>query len=266
MKFTTQTPLHRKIATLFLKLYNYVENNDDANIHKNGELNFLKELSLFFSSEEKLIFFDVGANVGKYTETLLSLFPARENISIHLFEPLPACINLLNKKFSERPNLQIVPLGVSDKEAELTLYFNDETSSHASLYKASNLTNAREQTIKVIPLQKYIKENAVSHIHLLKIDVEGNDYKALLGLGEYLHSDFIDFIQFEYGPLLIETRTFLKDFYQLLEARGFCIAKIMRNSLHFRPWERRLENFTYANYVAVSRKHLQNTDIKHCSS
>ncbi len=254
MKFTTQSPLHRKFATLFLKIYNYIENNNNANIDTNGEMNFLKYISKELSPIQKPVIFDVGANIGKYTETLIKLASPDNSFSFHLFEPLPSCVKILKKKFSRNPSINIIPYGVSDTEEEVTFYFDEEISTHASLYKFDHTQTLQTQNIQVIPLKKYIEENDIHHIHLLKIDVEGNEYKTLLGLEQYLNPDFIDYIQFEYGSLFIETRTFLKDFYELLQERGFRIAKLMKSSLQFRPWESRLENFTYANYIAVSKK------------
>lgn len=63
----------------------------------------------------------------------------------------------------------------------------------------------------------------------MKIDVEGNEYNVLLGSETFLKSKKIKFIQFEFGANTIESRFFLKDFFDLLA--DYKIYRIVKNGL-----------------------------------
>ena len=77
---------------------------------------------------------------------------------------------------------------------------------------------------------------------------------ALEGFGKYLKSDFIDFIQFEYGGANLDSNTNLKQMYEILEQRGFVLAKIMPNGVAIRKYEHYMDNFQYSNYLAISKR------------
>jgi hypothetical protein len=44
------------------------------------------------------------------------------------------------------------------------------------------------------------------------------------------------------------------DFYEFFESKGFSIAKVMQKGLELREYKPFMENFNYANYVAISKK------------
>ena len=69
-------------------LYAWAENLNDSNPDRNGEAYFVSNLPL---PSQTGIFtaFDVGANVGDYSQMLLSRIP---NAEVHLFDPMPGCI------------------------------------------------------------------------------------------------------------------------------------------------------------------------------
>jgi hypothetical protein len=101
-------------------------------------------------------------------------------------------------------------------------------------------------------LDAYLSTQGIGHIDLLKLDVEGFELAALRGLGERLQSDTIDVIQFEYGGTTADAGASLHAINALLTGRGFLLGKIFPSALElreFRPW---MENYSYANYVAMS--------------
>jgi hypothetical protein len=106
-------------------------------------------------------------------------------------------------------------------------------------------------------LDKYIEGRDIQHIDFIKIDIEGHELKAFEGFGHYLNSNFIDFIQFEYGGANLDSHTSLMEMYKYLEEKGFKIAKIMPNGLEIREYRPFMDNFQYSNYVAISKNILE---------
>lgn len=259
--------IKRKIRDLCWRIFNIIENNGDANIEKNGEKVFIKNLFNYFKykrSYNEIVVFDIGANVGDYTIYLINkakeIWLNVELLELHLFEPTQSCFDVLKKRFVHYGNVKINKFGASDKNGIANIYYDKEKSGLASLYKRNlkhyNIQMNQSEEIILRRLDEYIKENEIKHIHFIKIDVEGHELKALEGFGEYLNSGFIDFIQFEYGGANLDSRTSLLDLYKFFEIRNYFIAKILPHSLEIRKYEPYMENFMYSNYVAISNEVL----------
>ncbi|MHA3098249.1 FkbM family methyltransferase [Acinetobacter brisouii] len=90
----------------------------------------------------------------------------------------------------------------------------------------------------------------------IKIDIEGHELKAFEGFECYMDSSFIDYIQFEYGGVNLDSHTSLMEIYNFFKKRGFSIAKLMPNGLLIRDYQPWMDNFMYSNYVAISNKVL----------
>ena len=66
-----------------------------------------------------------------------------------------------------------------------------------------------------------------------------------------LQNGKIRVIQFEYGEMYISARTFLKDCFDLLIPLGYKIGKLFPDGVEFVDYTYDLDNFKWANYVAV---------------
>ena len=60
-----------------------LENTGDGDFTKNGELSFLKSIGNEYKNQP-FVFFDIGANIGEYTEMLFKCSPDSQ-IKAHLF-------------------------------------------------------------------------------------------------------------------------------------------------------------------------------------
>lgn len=235
-------------------VYARSENLHDIHPVTNGEEYFLSKLSLF-CREKAFVFFDAGANIGNYSQLLLKHIPDAEG---HLFDPLPACGARLRERFGNCPKIVVNETAVSDTAGIRTLWFADPQSTLASFYRRDPASYGvianTSLEVNMITLEDYIRTHEIAHIHLLKVDVEGHELKALEGLGEFLRPDFIDFIQFEYGGAGIDSMTSLRSLYRLLEPKGFFVCKLMPRGLWKRSYYPVMDNFQYANFVAVSSR------------
>jgi len=126
------------------------------------------------------IVFDVGANVGLYS-LLASVF-AGENGKVFSFEPLPENIYYLKKHIglNNLKNVKVIEKAVSDKVSTVRFNFGDNRSS-------GHISNDGEIEVVTINLDEFIKEgNPLPD--LIKMDIEGAEYEALLGAKELLKS------------------------------------------------------------------------------
>lgn len=252
----------RKIRRWAWKLFYKLENMDSggSDFYRNGEAKFINSMFEFYakkSSNQVLCILDIGANLGQYSRTLTTLAEQRNiPIEIHLFEPLSECFKQIHLELGEKTNLCLNNFGISEEEMTTNIFYDNETSGLASLYPRKidqyNIYMNKSEEIKLKRMDQYIQEKSIEHIHFAKIDVEGHELSVLRSFGDYLNSSFIDFIQFEYGETYFDAHIRLLEVYQLLEGCGFKIAKITRNGLIQKKYYQYMENFIYANYVAIT--------------
>lgn len=122
------------------------------------------------------VFLDIGANIGIYS---LSLFKsARQTFA---FEPENETYARLvnNIKVNSITNIKTVKKAVTNKKtSKLTLYINKENMGLSSLKIAYN---EGKQIIQATNLDAFIKEQKITKIGLIKIDVEGSELDVLAG-------------------------------------------------------------------------------------
>ncbi len=257
MNFSNQSHILSRVRSIFFTLFNRVENNNNAEFSTNGEEKFLEDY--FSSLSGAVTLFDVGGNIGGYSEILVRQCVKRNlEYSIHVFEPTRSCFSILKEKFLNNEHIHLNNVGVSDSSTTSEIYYDAEKSGFASLYQRDlssvNVQMNNHETISLILLEDYLTKNNIGTIDFLKIDIEGHELAAFRGMGKYLSGDRIKAIQFEYGGANLDSGTTLRELYHTLETAGFTLAKIMKNGVEIRPYTLRMENYQYANYVAFSKK------------
>lgn len=240
------------------RAFRFAENNDDPRMARNGEGWLLREVLRAHGRErgsEPAIVMDVGANTGGYTRAVLDA--AREAgvaVEVHAFEPSPHCGAMLQREFGHLPNVRVVAAALGDRVGEASLHHGKEGSSHASLVARPLLAEKPDSTISV-PLRRledYLHEREVGRIALLKLDVEGFELAALRGAGDRLGPANVDVVQFEYGGTTMDAGATLRDLYALLGERGYVVAKLFPRAVEVRDYAPWMEQFAYANYVALA--------------
>jgi len=258
--FLKSSNFKSKLKRVLLRLFNTLENNGDCNFETNGEKVFVE--SLLKTLDKDAVMLDIGANIGEYSEIILKeALKNKVNVQLHLFEPTRSCFSTLTKKYSGVGNVILNNVGLSDVSKRSKIYYDKEKSGLASLYqrnlKSYSIELSQSEEINVKRLDSYVEEKRINHIDFVKIDIEGHELKAFEGFGAYLDGDFIDYIQFEYGGANLDSGASLMEIYQVLSDRGFVIAKVMPKGIEVRNYSPYMDNFNYANYVAVSRNKIQ---------
>lgn len=221
-------------------------------VETSGECNVFK-LVKDISNEPKVLF-DIGANRGEYTKALLNNFP---DAQIHSFEPAEATYKTLQDNITAN-NVKLNNFGISDVISESVLYYDKENSGLASLYNRQldyfGIGFSKSETVKLDTLDHYCRENDISRIDLLKIDIEGNELNALKGAAELLAEKRIKAIQIEFGECNIDSRVFFRDFWNLLH-ENFRMYRILKNGFkEILQYDERLEIFVTTNYLFVLKE------------
>ena len=130
-------------------------------------------------------FFDIGANVGLYTWEVREACPTR---NILAFEPDPENIKLLEKTLGEAnlQNLAICKSALSNQSGTVS-FFQDTLTSATGCVAGNNKPwieqylngSANEIRVKTMTLDSVVIEDKTPS--LMKIDVEGHEFKVLQG-------------------------------------------------------------------------------------
>jgi FkbM family methyltransferase len=205
---------------------------------------------------EPLIVFDVGANQGQYA-TLAARVLA-DLAQVYSFEPSPTAFAQLQLNLGRSTTAILCDYGLSDGENTATLYSNDTGSVITSLFhrRYHDQDVYPTETCRLRTLDDVCEENGIRRIHHLKLDVEGSELKVLKGATRMLEAGAIDQIQFEFGEAQIDSRSFLRDFFDVL-GEGYQIHRILRRGLRPLPsYDEVDEIFRTTNYLAVRRETL----------
>lgn len=176
-------------------------------------------LKKLFYGRSTVTCFDVGANVGEYTQLLVEEFPWAK---IYVFEPNQHSYERLVENTGQSVVCINAGLGAWTERARMYTYCDSPASSHASLHgevfrayhKRDDITSV---DVDMETLDDFCERHEVSKIDFLKIDTEGNELAVLEGAQAMLSGGGIDVIQFEFGECDIAARVFLKDFYECLK-------------------------------------------------
>lgn len=243
-------PYWEKLNTLSLLGMNI---NCDASFQESGEL-WVVNTIIKDSAQRSPIIFDVGANVGEYSSLILSRVPAAR---LYCFEPAQTTFKKLLNNLRQQQQAKLFNFGFGDREEIITLYSDAEASGLASVYRRRldhrNITMNHQEEIHLKTLDGFCESQQITHIDLLKLDVEGHELKVLKGAQNLINSNAIDFIQFEFGGTDIDSRTFFQDFFYLLNPR-YKIHRVLKDGLApIEVYSESLEVFGYTNYLAISR-------------
>lgn len=131
-------------------------------------------------------FIDVGANIGYISAFALGIV-GKEG-EVHSFEPVPKYFKRLCQLLEKNENLYVNQCALGDYEGEDTIDItNVSNPGWCTMVKGAMNPQKREKRInvKVNRLDDYLIKNNLQP-SIIKIDVEGFEFKVLKGLETYL--------------------------------------------------------------------------------
>lgn len=146
-----------------------------GNYYEQGMLDFIK------SNIPKGLMIDVGANIGNHT-IFFAKYCATKVIA---YEPFPSTYSILEKNIIQNnlTNVQLMNLGLGDKAEEVFMISVDGNQG------MNKIDSNGDTLIKTVSFDSTAGKHLSDIVTLIKLDCEGYEEKALLGLIKTIEQD-----------------------------------------------------------------------------
>lgn len=192
------------------------------------DTNDLPDLQEVLGQISRPMIFDVGCNQGVITEKYLATWP---DAQLHCFEALPDVADLAVKRFSGRPAVEVHNLALCDRTGSIA--FNRMAASDSSSLLQSNereipasykdvLATTAVLEVPCDTLDRFCNERGITSIDLLKLDVQGAEWRVLRGATVLLERRAIKVIVSEvYFLPFYDSQPMFEDIAELLQSFGY---------------------------------------------
>ena len=192
-----------------------------------------KRIFNYFKNKKFKLIFDIGANVGEYSELFKNI---DKNIEIVCFEPQKEVFKKLKKNLKNFKKIKFYNYAIGNKNVYEKLNINlgsSYISSFSKYNKKSSYYKIRKtllkkndsklfERVKVVKLDT-IKEFKKKKIDLVKIDVEGYEIEVLLGMEKILENTKMIMIEIHRSNMYLNYDP--KKIEKFLKNKGFKVIK-----------------------------------------
>jgi FkbM family methyltransferase len=244
-------------------LYMYARHESGGIMEEDGEYRIQRDFSKRLPLEEdNVVVFDIGANLGKWTISLLDMIPIQKvsDVEIHGFEPINETYKALKNNIESNPRgnqVKLVRKACSNTTGVDQMFIATTNSGENSFHPGEVHSGSSSVSIEKITLDKYCTDNNISLIHFIKSDTEGHELEVIRGAQRLFTEEKIMVFQFEYNQTWFYSRFFMKDVFDLLAGMPYLLGKITPQGLYiYRKWHPEIERFFESNYLIVHKNAL----------
>ena len=185
--------------------------------------------------------FDVGANAGVYS---LATLAANEHATVHAFEPTPEIASRLRDTvaLNELGQLHVHELAVFSENGRASLRrFRGETGANEGMNFITATRENETESVATVSLDSFCDEHGIDRIDLLKLDIQGQEHRALAGASRLLRDGRIGtvFTELNWNQQAGEVCPATESI-RILEQAGYLFAKPATplRWTHSGPWMR----------------------------
>lgn len=177
-----------------------------------------------FVSDVKTVL-DIGANIGAASVFFAMMYPQAK---VFALEPADAPFSLF--KFNSRPfnNVTGFPFGLDAHDKQVSLYHGKADTMEASVYPTDR-TNFDCEQVQLLSASKFLAEQAIERVDILKLDTEGCEVPILRSLQSYLPAVKVLYVEYHserdrrlIDELLAETHVLWRGHIGLVHRGEFC--------------------------------------------
>lgn len=182
------------------------------------------------------ILVELGANEGYFTAIASQLVGSRGKVIA--VEPQDRLQPIVRKNLSLNgcENVNVVQVAVSDKPGTITIFISaDMNTGSTSAVKISRFSQPTQE-IPALPLKDIFEQQGLTTGELLKVDIEGYEYEAIMGSPDLFQSHRVKAIALELHPQHLAKRGLSeKTIVDFLESCGYTRSPLCSNTVYVSP-------------------------------
>jgi FkbM family methyltransferase len=192
--------------------------------------------------------FDVGANIGLYTLWMVNC--AGSSIQVTSFEPDEKNYSRLvtDIGLNNLTNVTIEKLALSNSTGKLNFTAGKDVWNHI-VFQPEHKQSGYE--VDAVTLDQYCETKGITHIAMLKIDIEGAEYYAFQGAEKTLQAGMIDVILFEINYTIRRYNLKSAQVCNLLAKHGYYLYTYQVDKNEISKFEGEVNEDEQMNYFAV---------------
>ena len=130
-----------------------------------------KTLRLNYDLSKSSLVFDLGGYKGNFAQEIYNRYLCK----IFIFEPVKSFHKIIDNKFKDIPKVTAYPYGLANQDKELFISNSEDASSVF-------IDSDGSEKIKLKSILNFINDNKITHVDLIKINIEGGEYEVLESL------------------------------------------------------------------------------------
>jgi len=148
-------------------------------------------------------FIDVGANEGYY-----SIIAALNGARVLAVEPQQRLLRVIqtNIKLNGLTSVEVVNCAVSNKNGFAEIHLSSSVNTGSSGFVRSTVYELPKAKVKVVTLESLLKDAGFASVDVMKVDIEGYEYEAILGSPALFQQHRIRILLLELHPNQISSR------------------------------------------------------------
>lgn len=185
---------------------------------------------------------DGGAHHGDFVHAIRRESPSARFIC---FEPTPALVSNLQVMFSNDANVTVLAMALGEGEGTAKFHLNSAPSTNSLLTSADQITgdlsaliNTRAMVdVEVVTMDAALARLNQTDVDIIKLDLQGYDYRALLGATQTLKNAAVVVVEVWFAPVYEGAADYLQ-VCSLMNDKGFALYAL--TSLHYGNTDRLL--------------------------
>lgn len=214
----------------------------------NSPIPIKRELTKYYSSDDRLIIFDIGACECEDSIRYANLFP---NSAIFAFEPLPDNVKKIKKNIARhnKTNITLIEKALSDSIGQVEFFVSsgqprdtknsdwDYGNKSSSLLKPDKVHRVHDWLefdktiiVETDTIKHFCKENDINEINFVHLDVQGAELLVLNGAEEFIQKIGIIWMEVESLPFY-KDQPLKKNVELFMKKNGFLKVKDTVNTI-----------------------------------
>lgn len=196
-------------------------------VHEDGMVQTLRQ----FLGEGRC-FVDLGANEGYFTIIAARLCGASGRVLA--IEPQQRLLPVIeeNIRLNQSPGVTLLNTAVGAEAGMAVMHLTASTNTGGSGFERRSRFALPTQAITMLTLEHVLDQQGVAHVDLMKVDIEGFEYEALLGSPTVFEQQRVKALALELHPALLASRgKDVQDITALLASCGYTPVQTFGNTV-----------------------------------